>query len=271
MTALAVAASSLPNAITVGREDRGEGVAGGVVLRGDAHQAVLDDPVLHVLLAEGAADLGDLLHLRPRYSERSASGCRCSSAQLERSSAPGLGRHGSFLTSVLGARPARRWPHPASGKVRPCAAPAVWMCRGAAHRAMSAGLCLGVLAVVPGVVPRGMAAGPVRTVDPASTLLRVRLPRAQAVCGDPYSCCRPRRSARLPMVARPPAPIGRGRGGRPGMSTRMPGPWSLATVSVLRYWPLAPPASRGSPRPRERRGSGPAGPASKCALPTGRG
>ena len=62
MTAFAVPASSFPKAIAVGPIRSGPSAVADRVLGGDPHQAVLDDAVGHVLLAQGAPDLGDLLH-----------------------------------------------------------------------------------------------------------------------------------------------------------------------------------------------------------------
>ena len=62
-TALAVPASSVPNAIAVGPMSSGLSAVADRILGGDPHQPVLDDAIRHVLLAQGAPDLGDLLDL----------------------------------------------------------------------------------------------------------------------------------------------------------------------------------------------------------------
>ena len=62
-TALASAASSVPNAIAVGPSSSGLNASPRRAFGGDPHQAVLDDVVGHVLLAQRAADLGELAHL----------------------------------------------------------------------------------------------------------------------------------------------------------------------------------------------------------------
>ena len=53
----------VPNAIAVGPTSSGLSAVADGVIRGDPHQSVLDDAIRHVLLAQGAPDLGDLLDL----------------------------------------------------------------------------------------------------------------------------------------------------------------------------------------------------------------
>ena len=60
---MAVPASSFPNAIAVGPTSSGLERLADRVAGGDPQQPVLDDAVRHVLLAQGAPDLGDLLDL----------------------------------------------------------------------------------------------------------------------------------------------------------------------------------------------------------------
>ena len=137
-TAFAVPASSVPNAIAVGPiEQRTEGLADRV-FGGDPHQAVLDHAVGHVLLAQGAPDLGDLLHLEAAVlGDDHRPGVGEFLAQLGDGLPFGLRRHmhSSFLRHATGVRggypnvvgwPLRRPWSPSVGRPTPAR-------RGAAH------------------------------------------------------------------------------------------------------------------------------------------
>jgi hypothetical protein len=75
-------------------EERRQGLGRGVVLRGDAHQAVLDDAKRHVLLVQRAPDLADLLHREAAIlgHDQRAAGVQLR-AQIADGLALGLGRH----------------------------------------------------------------------------------------------------------------------------------------------------------------------------------
>ena len=110
---MAVADSSLPKAIAVGPTRSGLERLADRVLGGDPHQAVLDDAVAHVLLAQGAADLGDLLDREAAVlgdDQRPAAGKRL--AQLGDGLPLGLCGHASPPASAHGrcAAVARRDP-----------------------------------------------------------------------------------------------------------------------------------------------------------------
>jgi hypothetical protein len=95
MTAFAVAASSFPKAIADGPVRSGVSAsAAGLSLGRDAHQAVLDDPVRHVALAQRAPDLGDLLHLEAAVlgDDHRAIRVQDGTQRVDRLSL-GLGRH----------------------------------------------------------------------------------------------------------------------------------------------------------------------------------
>ena len=155
-TALAVPVSSLPNAIAVGpTRERGRVPPPSESVGGDPQQAVLDDAVGDVLLAQGAPDLGDLLHLEAAvFGDDHRPGVREFLAQLGDGLSLGLCGHGppllrhatgvrrwgpdrrsDALSATSPGRPSHgRWP-PANGKARPTprggAAP---LCLGIARR-----------------------------------------------------------------------------------------------------------------------------------------
>ena len=246
-TAFAVPASSVPNAIAVGPDEQRPERLADRILGGDPHQPVLDDAVRHVLLAQGAPDLGDLLHREAAVlGDDQRPGVRELLAQFGDGLPLGLCRHVASCPSARGRRaavgrpasagaPATSWPPPEGGDPG---------CRGAPTRRWRHRSCLGVLAVVPGRAPWAVT-GPVRRIKPrpspprsgaavrgrrlsaAVRLFDCRMTRLSAVIAR----CRRRR--RAPGQAAAAARTA-------GMSTRMPGPIVLAMVRVLRYWPFAP-------------------------------
>ena len=166
------------------------------VIGGDAHQAVLDDAVGDVLLAQGAPDLGDLLHgeaavlghdHRPGIGEFLA--------QLGDGLPFGLGRHGASVPSARDRRaavgrpdvrsglPLRRSHGGLPGEADPGS-------QGRTHRWRWRHRLPRRARRRPRLrSPRGRFGGPVRRIKlrPSSDPKARRGPRAQAVCGGP-SC-----------------------------------------------------------------------------------
>ena len=166
-------------------EQRAEGLADRVA-GGDPQQPVLDDAVRHVLLAQGAPDLGDLLDLEaPVLGDDHRPGVGEFLAQLGDGLPFGLCGHVALLS--FGTRPACAVGARSVDRAGPCDVPdrlprkVTPTRRGAAHPKVERPVCLGVLVVVP--APRWERSGP---ADQASTVVDPRVrggPQAQAVCG----------------------------------------------------------------------------------------
>ena len=126
MSALAVACLVVPEGD--GRRSHEQGrdrVGDRAVLRRDPHQAVLHDPVGHVLLAQRAPDLADLLHLEAAVlgDDQGRAAAQLGTQVLDHL-ALGLGRHRASLTSLLRrAAGARRWVRPGDAGLNPCDGP----------------------------------------------------------------------------------------------------------------------------------------------------